>query len=239
MTAPLIGITAGVRKDNEGNPRVMLGEVYVTAVLRAGGIPLLIPTGVKDETLDTVRARLDGIIVTGGPDIEPSIFNGEPHPAIYGIDSRRDSLELNLVRNAVEHGTPILGICRGIQVMNVALGGDLYTHIADQLPGSLRHDTDPAHSYDYPAHEVRLEAGSRIESIVGCPTAQVNSWHHQGVHNAAPGTRATGWSPDGLIETIEVQGHPFGLGVQWHPEWMPAVDSMQAIFRALVAAASK
>ncbi len=239
MAAPLIGVTAGVRKDNEGNPRVMLGEVYVSAVLRAGGIPLLIPTGVPDEALDDLRARLDGIIVTGGPDIEPSIFNGEPHPAIYGIDPRRDSLELNLVRNAVEHGTPILGICRGIQVMNVALGGDLYTHIADQLPGSLRHDTDPSHSYDYPAHEIRTEPGSRIEDILGKQSERVNSWHHQGVRAPAPGTRPTAWSPDGLIETIEVQGHPFGVGVQWHPEWMPTVDSMQAIFRALIAAAAK
>jgi putative glutamine amidotransferase len=239
MAAPLIGITAGIRKDAEENPRVMLGEVYVTAVLRAGGVPLLIPTGVPDEALDDIRARLDGLIVTGGPDIETSIFHGEDHPAVYGVDPRRDSLELNLVRNAAEHGTPLLGICRGIQVINVALGGDLYTHIADQLPGALRHDTDPSCPYDYPAHPVRIEPGSRLESIVGGQSAQVNSWHHQGLRKPAPGARPVAWAPDGLIEAIEVQDMPFGLGVQWHPEWMPAVDGMQAIFRALIAAASK
>lgn len=239
MAAPVIGISVGVVKDSEGNPRHSIGEVYVTAVLRAGGIPLLIPTGLSGDQLDVVRSRVDAVLVTGGPDVEPTLFNGEPHPAIYGVDSRRDTLEINLVRAAVKEGMPLLGICRGIQVINVALGGDLYTHIADQLPGALKHDCYPGFEHNYEAHPVEIEAGSLLEKIVETRQVPVNSLHHQGLRQAAPGTRAIAFAPDGLIESIEIEGHPFGLGVQWHPEWMPEAPKMQAIFRALVNAARK
>lgn len=239
MPAPVIGLTTRNTKDLKyEHPLVSSPKTYPTALIKAGAIPVLIPTNLTPDTYPELLARLDGIVFTGGGDIDIAYFQGEPHPEIYGIDEERDRQELTLVRMAVETGLPILGICRGIQVINVALGGTLYTHILDQLPDALEHSCFPANPPDYPAHEVTLAAGTKLAGIFQAEKLQVNSLHHQGVDQLAPGLVPAATAPDGLLEACELPDHPFAVAVQWHPEWMPDDEKMQQLFRAFVTAAA-
>ena len=210
-----------------------MNEAYVVAIEQAGGIPVLLPALRDDEALQRVRTRFDGLLLTGGADIDPQRFNGRTHPTVYGVDALRDEMEIALVRLAVESDWPFLGICRGIQVINVALGGSLYTHLPEQLGGAVDHRSEEH------GHEVRLAPEGWLAQHLGQETLQVNSYHHQGIERLAPGLKAIGWAPDGLIEAVEVVGHPFGLGVQWHPE--RRLHSLQhlALFQALVEVAAR
>ncbi|HTX79283.1 MAG TPA: gamma-glutamyl-gamma-aminobutyrate hydrolase family protein, partial [Longilinea sp.] len=150
------------------------------------------------------------------------------------ISAKRDTVEIELAHLAFERSLPFLGICRGLQVMNVALGGTLYTHILDQLPGALRH----SHLFrDRLHHPVTLEKDSHLIGIVGRSELKVNSLHHQGVKDLAPALQAVAHSPDGLVEAVELAGHPFGLAVQWHPEELQRFDEQRAIFKAFILAA--
>ncbi len=239
MPAPIIGITAG-RSQNEKNTSVIsLTEAYVIAVLRAGGIPVIIPTGLNQDHLETLVSHIHGLIITGGPDIDPARFNGESHPRIRGVDVDRDNMEVDLTHQAVDLGKPFMGICRGLQIVNVALGGSLYTDLQDQFPTHPKHDFYPDWPRDHIAHTVTVRPGSLLENIVRIPTLEVNSLHHQGIKILAPGLVSDATAPGDLIESIEVPNHPFGLAVQWHPEWMPTSLPMQALFRALVEASAK
>lgn len=238
--APVIGVTSNyVPPQEDVFGSIVIGDSYIQAVLKAGGLPVVIPVGLPEDDLQALASRLDGILFTGGSDIDPQRFNGQPHPRVYGIDERRDALELRLVKMAVNEGKPFLGICRGIQVINVALGGTLFTDIADQLSGSLKHDQYPNIPRDYLAHTVVLEPGSRLAGILGGQSFQVNSLHHQGVEQVAPSLRAVGCAPDRLIEAVELPGHPFGLGVQWHPEWLQAHAPQRQLFSAFIQAAGE
>jgi len=238
MTRPLIGITA-FRSQQPGElMRVKLNENYVKAVLAAGGAPLLIPVGFPLSFVEEICSRLDGLLFSGGGDIDPSLFHGKPHPRVGEIDKERDDLEIELLKFAVNKSIPFLGVCRGLQVMNVALGGTLFTHVHDQLPSSLRHDFFPDHPRDYLAHPVKLDTHSHLAGILGNQITNVNSLHHQGVESLATGLRASAWAPDGLIEGLEIPGHPFGISVQWHPECLPDMPGQQEIFRAFVRAAA-
>ncbi|MGB9799311.1 MAG: gamma-glutamyl-gamma-aminobutyrate hydrolase family protein [Thermanaerothrix sp.] len=230
MPKPLIGITLGRKfKDDEG--LFAISETYITAVERAGGIGVLLPALRDDEAVHRVLQRLDGLLLTGGADVDPALFGGQPHPSVYGVDACRDATEIALVRMAVENGWPFLGICRGIQVINVALGGTLYTDLPDQL------GTQVAHRSEEVGHLVRIDPSSRLASVVNTAELRVNSYHHQGIERLAPGLKAVGWAPDGLIEAVEVPGHPFGLGVQWHPERRLDFPPHLALFEALIQAA--
>lgn len=239
MTHPLIGITTRVIQDNEGQPLIAAVEAYIQAVIRAGGLPLLVPIGLPEEQMRELPQHIDGLLLTGGADIDPEIFNGEPHPRVYGVNPDRDALELTLARSAVEEKLPFLGICRGFQVLNVALGGDLYTHIPDQFPGAAKHDNRVSTGRSRLEHGVTIEAGTCLASITGPGYLPVNSLHHQGAKEIAPGLIVSARAEDGLVEGLEVPGHPFGVAVQWHPEWLPDNERMQAIFRAFVQAASQ
>ena len=239
MTAPIIGITTGRHISDRGDPTVSIPESYVKAILRAGGVPVLIPVGLPDDRLQALRPHLQGLLFSGGGDIDPEHFNGDPHPRVYGIDPARDEQEFILARQVVHEGLPFLGICRGIQLLNVALGGSLYTHVADQRPGPLRHANIPGEPRDRIAHQVLVEPGSTLARITGARQLEVNSLHHQGLKELAPGLVATAQATDGLVESVELPGHRFGVAVQWHPEWMPEHDVMQAIFRAFVRAAGE
>jgi putative glutamine amidotransferase len=218
---------------------VSIPEAYMQAVLKAGGLPVIIPVAVSPIELDGLRQRLDGLLLTGGADVNPLRFNGKPHPKVYGIDEQRDEVEINLVRLAASTSWPFLGICRGIQVINVALGGTLFTDIADQLPDALKHDYDSTTERALEAHPVQLVTGSALAHILGGPSVRVNSLHHQGIQDIAAGLRPIGTTSDHLVEAVELPGHPFGLGVQWHPEAMPDSPQMQALFRAFIEAAGK
>jgi putative glutamine amidotransferase len=233
---PLIGITSGLTQNKSGSPVCQLGQAYASAIQIAGGIPIIIPLGIDEENLDELIPRLDGILFSGGADIDPNLFGGTPHPRVYGISPERDALEIALIRKALSADKPLLAICRGIQVLNVALGGTLYTHIQDQRDQSLKHDWFPDFPRDKLAHSVRLTPGSKLHQIFGSEEIRVNSLHHQGLAELGQGLRATGFAPDDLVEGVEVEGASFAIGVQWHPECLPDDSGSQALFTAFVEA---
>ncbi len=239
MPQPIIGITAPRIRDDAGARMTALKEAYSLAIARAGGLPVIIPVGLEDEVLLALFRRLDGVLFSGGGDVDTSRYHGLDHPSVNGVDLDRDRSEVYLVKQVAQGGLPFLGICRGIQMINVALGGTLYSHIADQHPGALKHDYYPDYPRDYVAHEVSIEVGSRLAGILGTAHVSTNSLHHQGIQQPAPGLRVLAHAPDGIVEAVEYEGHPFGLAVQWHPECMPDSPPMQALFRAFVAAASQ
>ncbi len=234
MTPPFIGITTTHFKLKLPLPSSGISEAYIRAVHAAGGIPLLIPSGLSSDELQSLLSRLDGILFTGGGDIDPVHFHGTTHAHISSIIPERDETELNLVHLVTEGRLPFLGICRGIQVINVALGGTLYTHIADQLPGSLKHNYEER---THLAHAVQVKPGSQLASILGTTSLQTNSLHHQGLEFVSERLSAVAWASDGLVEAVELEGHPFGLAVQWHPEWLQEMPAMRNLFSAFVESA--
>jgi putative glutamine amidotransferase len=235
MKKPLIGLVASHTAHSGQNS---ISETYTDAVYRAGGIPVLLPPTINPQDLTPLRDCLDGIILPGGGDIDPLIFAGRPHSSVYGIDPARDRIEIALARLASQTGWPLLGICRGIQVINVALGGTLYTDIAAQFPTTLRHDCYPDLPRDHIAHTVDVQPGSHLAEISGHGKLEVNSLHHQGLERIGGALTVTSKSTDGLPEAVELAGHPFFIGIQWHPESLPDAPQHQAIFSALIQAAA-
>lgn len=236
MTLPLIGVTTSRMPNKYGFPMHAVGENYVQALAAAGAAPLLVPLSLPEEHLLALYARLDGLLFTGGGDIHPRYFDTPMDELVNSVDEDRDRTELLLFQQAVTDPRPFLGICRGFQLINVGLGGSLYTDILAQHPGADKHDYYPDPPRDLLAHTVTVAPGSRLHAILGSEQVPVNSLHHQGVRSLAPGLQATAAAPDGIIEALELPDHPFGLAVQWHPEWLQAHASMQALFRAFVQA---
>jgi putative glutamine amidotransferase len=236
MAIPLIGLTTYNDKNQYGFPVAALMHKYIQAVGEAGGTPVLIPPGLADAARRALFERLDGILFTGGGDIAIEVFGGEPHPRLVSVDPARDAVELALLHAAAKEGKPFLGICRGFQIMNVALGGTLYTDLADQMPGALKHDYDSGTQRQFLAHAVEVEAGTLLAGIVGEPVLQVNSLHHQGAKELASALKPVAHAPDGLVEALELPGHPFGLAVQWHPEWLTDQPSARQLLARFVRA---
>ncbi len=235
---PVIGITAGREKSDTNIQKTCLIEKYSEAILQSGGIPLIIPTCTPSVVIFYILQKIDGLLLTGGGDIETKRFNGEFHPKVYGVDEKRDQLEIDLVLAAVDQKIPTLGICRGIQVINVALGGDLYTDIADQQPDASRHDWFPGYPRDLLTHTVEIKEASLINRITKQQRLEVNSLHHQAIRNLAGNLIAIAFSPDGIVEAVEMKNHPFFLGLQWHPEWIYSLPPTQLIFKAFINAAN-
>ncbi|MCC6188611.1 MAG: gamma-glutamyl-gamma-aminobutyrate hydrolase family protein [Anaerolineales bacterium] len=242
MAKPLIGITTQRWSSSltEPNTRVQ-GELhgYIDAVLAAGGMPILIPLSVQGDDLRELYGRLDGVILPGGGDIEPARYAAPKHPATNSIDADRDIAEIWLARQALADQKPLLGICRGLQVLNVAAGGSLTQDLPSERPTALPHYFRyPAFPLDYPAHQVKVEADSLLARVVGSASVEVNSRHHQSTQAVAPGLSVVGRAPDGVIEAVESPTHPFALAVQWHPENLQAQPAMRALFERFVAAAA-
>jgi putative glutamine amidotransferase len=235
---PIIGITTYNATNSHGQPTILLQRSYVRAVMEAGGVPVMIPSSLAEDGWDALYSRLDGVLFSGGGDIALEHFSGEPHPRVYDVDPQRDSVELKMIQASASDGKPFLGICRGAQLVNVGLGGTLYTHIPDQLPGALDH-AYPGHLRTTLVHEVNIEEGTRIAEVLGEPIVKVNSLHHQGLKDIAPSLRVAGHAPDGLVEAVELPDHPFGIAVQWHPEWLTDQQSTRNLFRKFVEAAEK
>jgi putative glutamine amidotransferase len=231
---PLIGLTGGTAHNKSGSILCQVGQAYVTAIQKAGGMPLLIPTGEKPSALHPLIDRLDGILLTGGGDIDPKRFQGLPHPKVYGISPERDALELSLIQEVLTADKPLLAICRGIQVLNVAFGGTLHTHIEGQLNNALKHDWFPDYPRDNLAHSISLKNGSILHDIFNQETIKVNSLHHQGIDRVDQGLEAIGFAPDGLVEALVVKAAGFALGVQWHPECLPDDPGMQSLFQTFI-----
>jgi len=238
MPKPLIGITTRNSIDLDGHPTVAIQHAYIRAVTVAGGVAVPIPSILPQDDFLQLYSQLDGILFSGGGDISLDHFPGSSHPRIDHIDNARDATELSLMRAACSDGKALLGICRGAQVMNVALGGTLYTHIPDQMKGALDHDY-PGNLRKAIVHPVNVDESSRSADIFGETLLQVNSLHHQGLKEIAPGLRAAGHAPDGLVEVVELPDHPFAVGVQWHPEWLTDQLSMQRLFKSFVDASGK
>jgi putative glutamine amidotransferase len=240
MSNPLIGVTTrGITEPKFQIPMTASPSSYIQALSRAGAMPVLVPLEFPLERLESLLHRLDGFMFTGGGDIETARFNGEVHPEVYDVDPLRDALEIELAKLIRQLKMPFLAICRGCQLVNVAFGGTLYTHILDQLPGALQHSSPDELPFSHIAHTVTVRPGSLLAEIVGVEPLEVNSLHHQGVKDVADGFEVTAKAPDDLVEALEIPEYPFGLAVQWHPEWMPESPAMQAIFNAFVRAAAR
>ena len=233
---PVIGITTFESTNPDGLPTSLLLQAYIHAIMQAGGVPVMIPSMLAEQGWNVLYERLDGILFSGGGDIAPEYYHGENHQRVAGIDPLRDTIEFNLLRAVVDDGKPFLGICRGIQTVNVGLGGTLYEHLGEQFRGEIDH-TYPSTMRTTLVHEVKIEEGTRIAEVVGEPILKVNSLHHQGLRDVAPNLRVVAHAPDGLVEAVELPDHPFGLAVQWHPEWMTDQLSTRKLFKAFVDAA--
>ena len=235
MSRPLIGITTSSRPDaSTGYPFVVAYAPNTHAIEQAGGLPVLIPCNVDDETLRALYERVDGILLPGGGDIAPSYYGAEPHPATAEINLMRDHSELTIARWAVEDRCPVLGICRGLQVMNVALGGTLIQDIPSLLTTELPHNIESGASRTELVHTVDVQPGSQLADILQTTCLSVNSIHHQAIEATAPRLCVTACAPDGVIEAVEVPDHPFAVSVQWHPEDLTEYETMRRLFRAFV-----
>ena len=234
--APIIGITSNQITNSYGQPGVLLLQAYVDAITMTGGVPVVIPSSLAKGGWETLYSRLDGILFSGGGDIAVERFSGDAHPRVDDVEPNRDAIELSLLHAAAAEGKPFLGICRGCQLVNVALGGTLYTHIPDQLPDALDH-AYPGNLRTVLVHEVQVEEGTFAAQVLDEPIVRVNSHHHQGIKEVAPQLRVAGRAPDGLIELLELPEHPFGLAVQWHPEWLTDQESTRKLFSKFVQAA--
>jgi putative glutamine amidotransferase len=233
MLKPLIGLTTTRMPNPSGHPALGANIPYAKAITNAGGLPILIPLVLSNDDLDVLLRRLDGILFTGGHDIDPRQYGNQPHPKVEGVDVDRDRVEIHLVQAVIQTGKPFLGICRGFQVINVALGGSLYEDISEQHPSEIQHD-NYAHPRDYLAHNVDIQSDSCLAQIMTSLHTRVNSLHHQGVRKLAPNLNASAIAPDGLLEAIELPGHPFGMAVQWHPEELQESEAMHRLFLIFV-----
>jgi gamma-glutamyl-gamma-aminobutyrate hydrolase PuuD len=230
---PLIGISSYSEVAKWGvwdQQATLLPQTYVNAVAGAGGVPVLLP---PMPGVEAAVERLDGLIISGGPDVEPDRYGAERGPHTKVIRPERDAAELALFRAALQRGVPVLGICRGMQLMNVALGGTLIQH----LPDVVGHDGHSPVTNGMGEHKVAVGESGCLAAILGPGNLAVPTHHHQGIDRLAVGLIPTAWAEDGMIEAFELDSgtHPFAVAVQWHPE----ASTEHGLFRALVAAAER
>ena len=230
MGRPIIGITGeleATRWRNWIREAVVSPVSYTRAVERAGGAPLILPP-VPSDSVSSLIAKIDALVVAGGRDVDPSLYNQAPHEQTDAPDHRRDRFEILMTRAAIDADLPFLAICRGMHILNVARGGTLIQHLPDRL-GSESHKPDPV---KMTTHDVQVSEASKLGRVLGA-AAQVPAAHHQAIDRIGSGLLSVAWTPDQVVEAVELQGHKFGIGVQWHPE----EGDDARIFEALVAAA--
>lgn len=226
MSAPVVGLTSYVEPARFGVwdvPATLLPHAYADQVVRAGGQPVLLPP-VGDPV--SLLPRLDALVLSGGGDVNPAAYGADPHERTAGIRDFRDDAELALVEAALERNIPILGICRGLEVLNVALGGTLHQHV----PDVVGHKDHSGAEGRYARLPVSVASESRLGKALGEETVTVSHYHHQAIDRLGAGLTACAWSEDGLIEGVELERHPFAVAVQWHPE----ADGDASLFAALV-----
>ena len=219
-----------------------VGTTYTHAIHHVGGTPIILPPTLTDLDQATLLARLDGLLLTGGEDIAPRHYGQEEEQGLGGVDQVRDQFELGIVKAWLEgenQNRPLLAICRGHQVLNVALGGTLYQDIASHIPAALDHAYSPGRPMEQLVHSVEIAPESQLAQILGATTLPVNSAHHQAIQTPGQGLKIVAHAPDGVIEATESLEHPFAISVQWHPEAMVKVnESMWPLFEAFVQAAT-
>ena len=238
---PIIGIpTQTLEAIPDQLPRCwVMSQQYVRVLVAAGAVPWIIPLLEGDPaTLRAIYDRADGIFLPGGVDLDPATYREEPSSLVGRTDPARDEIELTLTRWALAEHKPLLAVCRGIQVVNVAAGGTVHQDLTTQLPGAIKHDYFPTrdrYSRDLLVHDVEVREDSKLRTLLGAPVVKVNSMHHQGIKELAAGLRPTAFAPDGLIEGVESPNGNFLVGVQWHPEALVEKDPrMQRLFSAFI-----
>ncbi|MEZ4767769.1 MAG: gamma-glutamyl-gamma-aminobutyrate hydrolase family protein [Caldilineales bacterium] len=217
---PMIGMPCARDKSQRyyGLPIFIQNTTYLKAVTDAGGVPVIIPLQLSEEMLRVIYETLDGVFLPGGEDLDPALYGEEHHEFLGPIDGERDRTEMLLARWALADGKPVLAICRGMQILNVASGGSLFQDIRAQRDGSEKHDYfPPAFERVRISHDVEIQPDSRLGRIFG-QRATVNSMHHQALKSLGQQCQPIAWAPDGVVEAMEITGHPYALGVQWHPE---------------------
>ncbi|MBQ1435024.1 MAG: gamma-glutamyl-gamma-aminobutyrate hydrolase family protein [Clostridia bacterium] len=232
---PLIGLVPLF--DSEKNSLWMIPG-YMDGVHGAGGIPVMLPLTADADDIRTLVKQMDGFILTGGQDVDPALYGEAASDRCGEISKARDAMEYALLREALGRGKPVLGICRGIQLMNAYFGGTLYQDIPTQCPSGVTHQMEPP--YDRGVHEVYINKGSLLHAVTGEETLSVNSYHHQGIKTLGRGLTASAKAADGIIEAAEKTDARFVLAVQWHPELdFHKSEASRRIFGALVGAAGK
>ena len=223
---PVIGIPTQTLQSLGGvsaeiPPSWVMSQRYIVTLTNAGAVPWLVPL-IDDDTLHEIFENLDGVFLPGGADIDPVSYGQAPHPLCDKTDRDRDRVELALAKWAIEKQKPVLGVCRGMQLINLAAGGTLYQDLAEQKQGSIKHDYFPFGGQnfrrDFLAHEVEVAPGSRLAKVFGEGTLRVNSMHHQGVRDVGKGLNVSAMAADGLVEGLEARDGGYVVGVQWHPE---------------------
>ena len=245
-TRPLIGVTTQTLQaiDNipDGLPHSwVMNERYVSALAAVGAAPVLVPLLDDNVALRAIYESLDGVFIPGGVDMDPASYGEEKHELCGRTDLPRDRVELQLARWAREDGKPLLGVCRGMQVLNVVAGGTLHQDCTAHYPNSIKHDYYPTAGFarDYLAHDAAVVSGSRLHAIVGAESIRINSMHHQGIERLGDGLTISATAPDGLAEALEGEGDAFLVGVQWHPEMLIDSDAgARALFRSFVEASA-
>lgn len=243
---PVIGIATQTLEAAPGGelpPCWIMGQRYVRTLTAAGAVPWLVPLIPDDPaSLDAICERLDGLFLTGGVDVDPSRYGESREPFCGRSDPARDAVEIHLIRWALRERKPILAVCRGIQVINVALGGSLYQDVASQWPGTIKHDYFPTKekpARDYLAHDIEVPRGTRTAEVLGPGRLPVNSMHHQAIKALAPGLTPSAFAPDGVIEAVEAADERFLIAVQWHPEELAERDArMRRLFTSFIDAAA-
>ena len=239
MARKVVGITCStLPKREDAGPRQSLNRAYVWAVERAGGVPVILPVTTELEVISCYLGLIDGLLLSGGVDVAPDRYGCAPHPQLGVVDTDRDATEIPLIQAALAQDVPIFGICRGIQTLNVVMGGTLYQDLPSEIRSDIVHAQEtrsmPREAF---SHSIRIEPDSRLRDIVGADEMNVNSFHHQAVRDVADGLRVTAHAPDGVIEAAESVRHRYVVAVQFHPEDTSVHDAKsQNLFDAFVAA---
>lgn len=240
---PIIGISGNYTVNHEhktmpGAQKAYVFNYYIDAVILAGGVPLILPI-VDDPVLIAKQVRvIDGLILSGGQDIMPFAYNQEPHPLLQDVLPRRDNFDFKLIEEALSQKRPILGICRGMQALNVVFGGDLYQDLSLAKEYTLKHVQ--VNSLKDATHTIDIVGDTLLRRIFETDSLRINTFHHQAVHRVAEGFNVSAWAKDGMVEAIEKEGDDFVLGVQWHPEMMIAEDpTMLKLFEYFVRESSR
>jgi putative glutamine amidotransferase len=234
---PLIGIPCYAAK-RAGNfrPIYAANQTYVQAIEAAGGVPVLLPHLEHTESLQGIRGRLDGLLLAGGGDVDPARYDERAIPQTQPPETARDVIELDLIDRALREGVPLLGICRGMQVLNVARGGSLYQDIRAQIPGARNHDLS-GRARAVRRHAITIQPDSHLATILGEQRHEVNSFHHQAVKRPGRGVSIVAWAEDGVAEALELPDYPFALAVQFHPERDYTTDpALRRLFEAFMQA---
>ena len=229
---PIIGVSAHPRVVETATGLALLhtsSRFYVEGVERAGGVPVILPV-LDPDAVEHLLPAVDGVLLTGGGDVAPSRYGARPIAETHNVDPLRDAFEIRLIEMAIEADLPLLATCRGMQVLNVAMGGSLIQHV----PHATGQFHDHPELWREAAHRVKIEPDSHLAEALGATEVEVNSIHHQAVDQAAPGTRAVAWAEDDTVEAIEVPGSPHVVAVQWHPELLEDWPEQQGLFRQLV-----